>query len=98
MTNKEICTVDSFKKTLDALSDHGYGNMPIFLGNDTPLLKDSICVNYMENQLLIRNTWYDKQLVDTAGKLKDRIDKAINKYISDCYHVGMDVKEDEMNE
>lgn len=95
MTNKEICTVDSFKRVVVALSELGYGNMPILLGNDTPLLKDSICVNYMENKLLIRNTYYDKQLVDAAEKLKDRIDKGIDWYISSCYHAGMSVKEEE---
>lgn len=66
MLNKEILTVDSFKKILDELSVHGYGDMSILLGSDTPLLKDSIGINYMTNDLLIRNTYYDKKLVDAA--------------------------------
>lgn len=98
MTDKEICTVDSFKRIVVALSELGYGNMPIFLGNNTPLLKDSICINYIENQLLIRNMYYDKQLIDAAEKLKDRIGKDIECYLADCYRAGLEIKEDEMNE
>lgn len=91
--DKEICTVDTFKKILDVLSDIGYGNMPILLGNNTPLLNDSISINYIENKLLIRNTYYDKQFVDAATKLKEGIDKAIKDYITDCYHAGMNIRE-----
>ena len=98
MTDKEVCTVDTFKKVLDALSNHGYGNMPIFVGNDTPLLNDSIGIDYMRNKLLIRNTYYNKRLVDAASKLKDSIDKSISGYINDCYHAGMEIKEDKRNE
>lgn len=34
---KETYTVDTLKKFLDVLSDLGYVNMPILLGNNTPL-------------------------------------------------------------
>ena len=93
--NKETCTVDGFKKILDALSEHGYGKMSILLGNDTPLFSDSISINYMENQLLIRNMYYDKQLVSAAEKLKDSINRGIEEYCSDCYHAGMNIKAEE---
>lgn len=95
MLNKEILTVDSFKKILDELSVHGYGNMSILLGSDTPLLKDSIGINYMTNNLLIRNTYYDKQLTNAAEKLKDNIDESIKQYLAECYHAGTNIKEKE---
>lgn len=93
MLNKEILTVDSFKKILDELSVHGYGDMSILLGSGTPLLKNSICINYMTNDLLIRNTYYDKQLTNAAEKLKDNIDESIRQYIAECYRDPMNIKE-----
>ena len=94
MKNKERLTVDSFKKILDKLSDHGYGDMFILLGNDTPLLQDSISINYFNNELLIRNTYYDKKLVDAAKELKDNIDESIKRYLAECYHSTISIKED----
>ena len=79
--SEEAYTVDEFKKILDSLSYHGFGSMPILLGTDTPLLDDSIYINYLENKLLIRNSYYDKQLVDAAEKLKDSIDELYGKRI-----------------
>ena len=93
--NRKACTVDEFKKILDSLSDHGFGSMPILLGTGTPLLEDSICVNYLENKVLIRNLYYDKQLVDAAEKLKDSISKDVKTYLADCYYAGRDIKEEE---
>ena len=95
MMDKEKLTVDSFKKILDELSDHGYGDMTILLGNDTPLSQDSISVHYMTNNLLIRNTYYDKRLPNAAEKLKDNIDESIKQYLAECYHAGMNIKEKE---
>ena len=95
MLNKEILTVDSFKKILDELSVHGYGDMSIVLGTDTPLLKDSICINFMTNELLIRNTYYDNKLVDAAKELKDNIDESIKQYLAECYRATMNIKEEE---
>ena len=95
MMDKEKLTVDSFKKILDELSDHGYGDMTILLGNDTPLSQDSISVHYMTNNLLIRNTYYDKRLTNAAEKLKDSINKDIKTYLADCYRAGRDIKEKE---
>ena len=68
--SRKAYTVDDFKKILDSLSDHGFGSTPILLGTSAPLLEDSICINYLENKLLIRNLYYDKQLVDAVRKLK----------------------------
>ena len=92
---KDSLTVDTFKKILDKLSDHGYGDMSILLGSDTPLLKDSISINYMKNELLICNTYFDKKLVDAAEELKDNINESIKHYIAECYHSGMNIKEEE---
>lgn len=95
MMDKEKLTVDSFKKILDELSVHGYGDMSILLGSDTPLLKDSIGINFMTNELLIRNTYYDKQLVDAAEKLKDNVNASIKQYLAECYRATMNIKEEE---
>ena len=45
--SKEQCTVSYLKKILDNLYNEGYGDMPIFLGEETPLLEDSICIYYL---------------------------------------------------
>ena len=95
MMDKEKLTVDSFKKILDELSVHGYGDMSILLGSDTPLLKDSIGINFMTNELLIRNLYYDKQLVDAAEKLKDNVNASIKQYLAECYRATMNIKEEE---
>ena len=92
---REAYTVDEFKKILDSLTYHGFGNMPILLGTDTPLFDDSIYIDYLENKMLIRNSYYDKQLVDAAEKLKDSISKDIKTYYADCYRAGRDIKEEE---
>ena len=92
---REAYTVDEFKKILDSLSYHGFGNMPILLGTDTPLFDDSIYINYLENKMLIRNSYYDKQLVDAAEKLKNSINKDIKTYYADCYRAGRNIKEEE---
>lgn len=88
------CTVEHFKKILDSLVDSGFGNMTILLGNSTPLSEDSISINYLTNELLIRNTGYDKKLFDAADELKTRIDVAVKHYLAECYRAGRDVKED----
>lgn len=95
MMDKEKLTVDSFEKILNELSVHGYGDMSIVLGTDTPLLKDSIGINFMTNELLIRNTYYDKKLVDSAKELKDNIDESIKQYLAECHNAAIDVKEEE---
>lgn len=92
--SRKAYTVDEFKKILVSLSDGGFGNMPILLGTNTPLLEDSISINYLENKLLIRNSYYDKQLADAAEKLKDSISKDIKTYYADCYCAGRDIKEE----
>ena len=93
--DKEKLTVDSFKKILNELSVHGYGDMPIVLSTDAPLLKDSIGINFMTNKLLIRNTYYDKKHIDAAKELKDNIDESIEHYLAECYRAAMNIKEEE---
>lgn len=53
-------TVNKLKKYLENLSVHGYGDMPIFLGRETPLLEDALGCNFLENKVLIRNRYYDR--------------------------------------
>ena len=93
--SKEQCTVSYLKKILDNLCNEGYGNMPIFLGEETPLLEDSICIDYLCNKgVHIKNTYYDKKLVDNANKFKNAIETAAKKYLKDCYDVGRYIKTD----
>ena len=69
--------------------------MPIFLGEETLLLEYSICIYYLYNKgVHIKNTYYDKKLVDSANKLKDTIETAAKKYLADCYHAGQYIKPD----
>lgn len=94
MDDREMHTVDTLKKILDSLHDGGYGNMPILLGENTPLLNDSISIRYHDNGLLICNSYYDTQLQNAATKLKASIDIAIKDYLHDCYDAGINIKED----
>lgn len=91
MTNKDQMTVNSLKKLLDELSTNGCGDMNIFLGNTTPLLKHSISIDYFNKQLLIRNTYYDKTMIDASNEFKDAINSAIQNYICNCYKAGRDI-------
>ena len=93
--SKEQCTVSYFKKILDNLCNEGYGNMQMFLGEETPLLEDSICIDYLCNKgVHIKNTYYDKKLVDNANKFKNAIETAAKKYLDDCYDAGRYIKTD----
>ena len=93
--DNEILTVDTFRKILDEISALGHGDMSILIGRVTPLFKESISINYMTNDLLIHNTYYDKKLVDAAKELKDNIDESIKQYLTECYHAGMNIKEEQ---
>ena len=64
-------TVSRLLNMLDELSMNGFGDMPVFLGENYPLLEDSISVNPSENKLYIKNTYYDE-------KMAEAIKKAIN--------------------
>ena len=94
--NKEQCTVKELKNLLDELSDSGYGDMLIFLGEKTPLLDDSVCVKYGPNAgLYFKNTYYEDELVKNADELKNAIDIAIKMYLANCYFSGKNVKSSE---
>lgn len=92
MINKNQVTVNSLKELLDKLSANGLGDMSICLGDDTPLLEDAICLDYISKQLLLRNTYYDKKIVDAAREFKDNINSAIQSYICKCYNAGRYIK------
>lgn len=71
---KDQCTVKDLKELLYKLSANGYDNMPIFLGNKTPLLNDAICISYaFDVGVYFKNTYYDKELVNTADQLKMKL-------------------------
>ena len=90
--SKDQMSVGSLKKLLDKLSDNGCDDMTIYLGDDTPLLEDAISLDYINKQLLLRNTYYDKTMVDAAREFKNAIDSAITDYIYKCYNAGRFIK------
>lgn len=82
-------TVDNLRQLLEIISKAGYGNMMLYLGESTPLMRSSISIYYPENKLLIRNGYYDKAITGAADKMKSSIVNAINEYISDCCNAGI---------
>ena len=61
-------TVDNLRQLLEIISKAGYGNMMLYLGESTPLMRSSISIYYPENKLLIRNGYYDKAITGAADK------------------------------
>lgn len=90
-------TVSRLLNMLDELSMNGFGDMPVFLGENYPLLEDSISVNPSENKLYIRNTYYDKKMAEAIKKAINGMEDVRRAYIADCYKAGrrMDEKERE---
>lgn len=81
-------TVNSLREILNEISYEGYGDMPIFLGRDTPLMDDSISYDLYDGRMMFRNTYYDEQMVDAAARFKNDIDVAIKRYILNCCEAG----------
>jgi hypothetical protein len=90
-----IGTVSRLLNMLDELSMNGFGDMPVFLGENYPLLEDSISVNPSENKLYIRNTYYDEKMAEAIKKAINGMEDVRRAYIADCYKAGrrMDEKE-----
>ena len=84
--NEQI-KVDDLKEFLESLSNNGYGNMPIFIGN-YPLLGDAVNINYMTNEMRFVNRYYDEQMVKAMRKLRETITNACAQYINECYKAG----------
>lgn len=87
-------TVNELRQLLKTLSEEGYGDMKIYLGDDTPLMRSSVSIFFPENKFLIRNTYYDKAIVNATEKMKKGIKAIVREYISNCYDAGM-MKESE---
>lgn len=90
--SKQI-TVNQLLNKLNTLSQSGYGDMPIFLGEKYPLLEDSISVNPRENKLQIRNTYYDEKMTEAIRKAVYGLDSVCRTYITDCYAAGEKIGE-----
>ena len=88
-------TVSRLLNMLDELSMNGFGDTPVFLGENYPLLEDSISVNPSENKLYIRNTYYDEKMAEAIKKAINGMEDVRRAYIADCYKAGrrMDEKE-----
>lgn len=86
-------TVNQLLNKLNTLSQSGYGDMPIFLGEKYPLLEDSIGVNPRENKLQIRNTYYDEKMTEAIRKAVYGLDSVYRRYITDCCTAGEKIGE-----
>lgn len=97
MDEDKQLTVYSLYAFLKMFVRAGYGEMPIFLGNDTPLMDRAITVNYLENKFKIRSMYYDRAMADATEKMTKRVNKALRDYISECCDAGI-IEELEENE
>lgn len=82
-------TVDSLLTLLNTISQAGYGHMPIVIGEQYPLLKDALAVDYRENKLMIRNTYYNEKMEAAVRKAIDDTKCVFTTFIADCYKAGM---------
>lgn len=82
-------TVSRLLNMLDELSMNGFGDMPVFLGKNYPLLEDSISVNPSENKLYIKNTYYDEKMAEAIKKSINGMEDVYRAYIVDCYKAGI---------
>lgn len=90
--SKQI-TVNQLLNKLNTLSQNGYGDMPIFLGEKYPLSEDSISISQCENKLRIRNTYYDEKMTEAIRKAVYGLDSIYRTYITDCYAAGRKIGE-----
>lgn len=86
-------TVSQLLNMLDELSQNGFGDMPIFLGENYPLKDDSITINLHENKLQIRNTYYDEKMTKAIRKAIYGMEDVHRAYIADCYKAGREMGE-----
>lgn len=86
-------TVSQLVDILDDLSQNGFGDTPVFLGESYPLLEDSISVNPHENKLQIRNTYYDEKMAEAIKKAINGMEDIYRAYIIDCYKAGREIGE-----
>lgn len=90
--SKQI-TVNQLLNKLNTLSQNGYGDMPIFLGEKYPLLENSISISQYENKLRIRNTYYDEKMAEAIRKAVYGLDSIYRTYITDCCAAGVKIGE-----
>lgn len=90
--SKQI-TVNQLLNKLNALSQNGYGDMPIFLGEKYPLLENSITISQYENKLWIRNAYYDEKMTEAIRKAVYGLDSIYRTYITDCFAAGEKIGE-----
>lgn len=88
-------TVSKLLNILDELSMNGFGDTPVFSGENYPLLEDSISVNPRENKLQIRNTYYDEKMTEAIRKAICGMEDVHRAYIADCYKAGRRMGEKE---
>lgn len=86
-------TVSQLLNMLDELSQNGFEDMPIFLGENYPLKDDSITINLHGNKLQIRNTYYDEKMTKAIRKAINGLESVHRTYIADCYAAGRKIGE-----
>ena len=89
-------TVDSLRNLLVQISDAGYGDMEIFIGENYPLMDDAVVTDFYHNKMTLKNTYYDKQMAEAMRRARDDIAAVYRRYLQDCYEAGCrtDKKED----
>lgn len=85
---QEQMTVDSLLGLLNAISEAGYGSMPIFIGEKYPLLDSALTINYYQDKLIIRNNYYDEKMVEALSKARSDLGKIYYTYLADCIKCG----------
>lgn len=89
-------TVDSLRDLLIRISDAGYGDMDVFIGENYPLMDDAVVTDFYHNKMTLKNTYYDKQMAEAMRRARDDIAAVYRRYLQDCYGAGrrIDKKED----
>lgn len=81
---QEQMTVNALLSLLNTLSGAGYGDMPIFLDENYPLLNNTLTVDCRTNKLMIRNDYYDEKMGEALRKARDGLGEIYRNYIADC--------------
>ena len=87
-------TVDSLRNLLAQISNAGYGDMEIFIGESYPLMDDAVVIDFYHNKMTMKNTYYDKQMAEAMRRARDDMAAVYRRYLQDCYGAGRIIEED----
>ena len=87
-------TVNSLRDLLTCISDAGFGDMDVFIGENYPLMDDAVVTDFYHNNVRMKNTYYDKQMAEAMRRARDDIAAVYRRYLQDCYGAGCRIEED----